>query len=421
MKRHSTIHVTLPNSLKIRPNPKQTVFYVVFGLAFLLSGLITMLDIIPWRMGLASLLVIPLFLIYKFIPNKVIVAYIFLSFFIFISWLINQTSLIGLLLFYRIVIFSFLIYVIVESFVRQKNIERILHICFFVGLIQLPVLLLQRLAYSQLPSRITRTVSRTDFDFGTFNFKGDAAMTYFLLMLIIFLLFDTKRLKVIKHKIFFILWFTFTILVANAEMVKLILIIVWAVYFVINFKSRISFILFAFSLLGFISLGVMGILPTIIENAYKPLRGPILVFIQGEGIEANVNKYLEGGYSRAGAIYYYASSEILWFGDGPSIYSNSLSRERLRGNVGHIFTFYSEVGLFATCLTYLIFFLIMFTIRGWKIRLNVSRVLMFLTFIIMTFTSQVMNDISFMLIYILMSKVHLLYSQERKLVNFAYE
>ena len=72
----------------------------------------------------------------------------------------------------------------------------------------------------------------------------------------------------------------------------------------------------------------------------------------GELIE---EAFLSGSYGRGAAIAYYLNQDIKWFGDGPSKYFNVFSNIRMRGNTGHIFTFYSEVGLFGWLLSVLIF------------------------------------------------------------------
>jgi hypothetical protein len=401
------LEIKLP--LIIRPS--KWVFITVFLLTFLLSGIITMLDIIPYRMGLASLLVTPLFLLYGLKIDKVFLSYGLLIIFIALSAIYNDSPFMQMLLFFRIIIFSYFIYFLVKVFVKEKNIETIIKIIILIGIIQLPVILLQTNTYDLLPGRITQGMNLwvVDYDFGTFNFKGDNSMAYFLLILIIYLLFNQNKRPIIPYSGAVVIWLTLTILIANSEISKILLAFVWGIFFLTRINKPSTWLLFLGLVLVMFGLGASGILSELIESVARPLQKPIDVLILGKSVEARVNIYLNGGYSRSGAIYYYTFIEdVLWFGDGPSIYSNALTKENVRGNVGHIFTFYSEVGMFALLLSYLIFWQIMFPMRNWRIRFSLTRVLIFSSLLVMSFTTQIMNDISVVLIYCLIAKMHLL-------------
>ena len=395
--------------------PAKWIFITVFSLVYLLSGLITMLDIIPYRMGLVSFFITPLFLLYGLKIDKVFLSYMLLTILIGLSAIYNNSPITQLLLFLRILMFSYLIYFLVRIFVNNKNIENLIKIAVLIGLLQLPVVIFQINTYGLLPARITQGLNLVaiDYDFGTFNFKGDSSMAFFILILLTYLLFEQKRTHFIRYRGFVILWFTLTILIANSEITKILLVIVWGTFFLSRLNQPITLYLFLGLLVIMTGLGIAGILFELIESVARPLQNPIDVFILGEGVDARINIYLNGGYSRAGAIYYYTTIEQpLWFGDGPSIYSDVFSKEKFRGNVGHIFTFYSEVGILASFMSYYIFFLIMFPFRGWKIRLSLSRVLLFISVVIMSFTTQIMNDIGIMLSYCIIAKMHLLDTNE---------
>ena len=121
-----------------------------------------------------------------------------------------------------------------------------------------------------------------------------------------------------------------------------------------------------------------------------------------------VEVYLAGGYARGSAIHYYLTNPILWLGDGPSRYVDPITRTFIRGNYGHIFSFYSEVGLIGWLLSMLIFFQIAFKPAKGFIRFNWITFLMFVAVSILSLTSQIMNDISLVLIYCLIAKTYLI-------------
>jgi hypothetical protein len=121
-----------------------------------------------------------------------------------------------------------------------------------------------------------------------------------------------------------------------------------------------------------------------------------------------VELYFEGRYARGAALYYFFTNDILWLGDGPSRYSDPISGERLRGNMGHVYTFYTEVGLIGWILSILAYILIAFRPGRGMIRFNSSILLMFAAVFILGFTENIMNDISIVLFYCILSKTYLL-------------
>ena len=88
------------------------------------------------------------------------------------------------LLFTRVLVFSFLIYVLVRVAVSRDNAARVYRWCLSLAIVQLPIVLIQRLLYESMPTAIKVSVSRVDFGFGTFNLKGDAAMSFFVTMVV---------------------------------------------------------------------------------------------------------------------------------------------------------------------------------------------------------------------------------------------
>jgi hypothetical protein len=391
-------------------HPTRIVFYILFFLVFCFSGLITMLDIVPYRMGVMALLVLPLVILYGIRPDRVSIAYMFLALVIGVSALYNGSSLSDTILFSRIIVFSYLTYYIVDRFVKPTNVERIIKLCVLIALIQLPVVLFQLSTYDWLSVKWQEDIIAIDYDFGTFNYKGDSSMSFFLILLIAFLLFDDKRKYVIKHWPWVVIWLTATVFIANSDISKLILILIWLVYFVTHLKRRATIIIivsgaFLLSILFTTGIGI---------EVKEVLQHKILRTAEGlKGNPAAVETYLSGGYSRGGAIYYYLNREILWLGDGPNRYSDPFSRERLRGNVGHIFTFYSEIGLFGWFLSMAIFFLIAFRPRGKYLRMTPYTILLFSSIFVLSFTNEIMNDISVVMIFVIMSKSYLIPSMKQ--------
>ncbi len=384
--------------------PNKFIFYIVFFVVFCFSGLLTITGKIfglPYRMGLISVLIIPLILKYGLRINKVILSYLVLTIIVILSGIINNSTILEVILFMRILGFSYLMYMLVDMFINPKNVQRIIQLCVLIALIQLPIILIQRVGYDFLPEVIKNSIRPTDFDFGTFNFKGDASMTFFLLLIVIFLLFDRKKNYIIRHKWIVAGWLTLTILIANAELVKLLIFVVWSVYLMryINIKSIIAIVI-VFSFIAIV-LSVFGVLNEIKSDLTSS-------FLKNAQIDlSQEEKFLSGDYARGAAVAYYLKGEVLLLGDGPSRYYDVFTQTRLRGNTGHIFTFYSEVGLLGWMMSVLIFFLIAFPISNGKIRVHWTSILGFVSVVLLSFTTEIMNDISVVLIYCVMAKSYL--------------
>ncbi|MCP4361147.1 MAG: hypothetical protein GY796_24325 [Chloroflexi bacterium] len=402
-------HQKINNKAKKRPilfQPAKWVFFTLFLFVFVFSGIITMLDVIPYRMGLVTFLIFPLFLIYGLKIDSVFVLYVLLALVIVISAIYNNTPVFQLLLFMRTLIFSYLIYYLVKVYVNKDNITTIIRLAVLVGLIQLPIIIFQFFTYDWLPARITNgmNLSSVDYDFGTFNFKGDYSLTFFLILLIVFLLFDKKRNYIIPHRLFVLVWLTITVLIANADIAKGILLTVWGIYFVTHLNRKIGMYLLILLALVLGVLLASGLWYKIGADVTRKVDKETQSILNGNGVEV----YLSGGYARGAAIYYFLNNKLLIVGDGPSKYVDPINKVFLRGNVGHIFTFYSEVGILGWLLSMMIFFQIAFKFTRRKLRLNRVTLIMLFSIFLLSFTSQVMNDVSIVMIYSLVAVTYLI-------------
>ena len=397
-----TIDRRPPRLLGIKP--KKLVFYAVFSFVFLLSGIITMLDVIPYRMNLVSLLVIPLLLLYGIRIDRVLILFLLLTIISIISAIVNQVSITQLVFFLRSVIFAYLMVRLVRLTVTSENITKIIRLCVFIGMIQLPLVLLQFMTYDLLPGRITNgmNLSRVDYGFGTFHLKGDAVMTYFITLLVIFLLFDNRRNYIIRYKWPIVYWLTLTVLISNAELMKLAILVVWAVYVIRHFNFRT--LLFGATILILLAgiLLIAGVFDEIIDDFSFHLSTNLSTS------ERKRESFLSGGYGRGAAIEYYLSSDLELIGDGPSRYYDVLTKTMTRGNTGHIFTYYSEVGLIGLFLSYLIFFFIAFPTRNGHIQVRWVGALIFFVIVLLSITTEILTNVSIVLIYSIIAMTYLI-------------
>ena len=391
-------------------NLKRLIFYLVFFLVFCFSGILSMLMLMrggfQYRMGLISFLVIPLLILYGLKVNKITLTYVALTGVIFLSGYLNNTPIFDILTFMRILVFSYLIIRLVELYLNPENISKVIKLCVAIAMLQLPIIGLQRMFYNQMPLPIKQKSIFIDFDFGTFNLNSDAAMAFFLILLVIFLLFDEKRNYIIRYKWPVIFWLTLTLIIQNSRISRLIIILVWGIYFLTHLKPKNIIYLFIISILIVGVLFASGTFDELLTEITNTIENAISLD------PIRTEEFLTGNYGRSAALNYYLNNDILWFGDGPSKYFNAFSRTRLRGNTGHVFTFYSEVGLMGLVGSILIFFSIAFRTRSTRMRISWVSILAFISVTILSFTNQVLNNIGVVLIYCIIVNTYLIKPRE---------
>jgi len=380
---------------------------MVFFMVFLFSGILSLVRIIPYRMGLVSLLVIPLFFLYKIKVDRVLLAFTALAGIVLISAYLNDSNLREIVLFGRTLIFSYLIYFLASRYLTEKTIIPVIRFCAFIAVLQLPVVFIQKQIYYRLPVDWTAGIGYHDFGFGTFNIKGDASMTFFLILLTIFILFNEKRNYVIPYKWFVAVWLTITVLYTNSEVSKLTILGVWAVFLVYRLNIR-RLLIAGFSLiLVVIFTWSTGILKPAMDNLYAGIMRNMTASSSTE------ERFLSGNYGRGAALLYYLNQDIKWFGDGPLKYYDPLNRAFTLGNTGHAFTYYAEIGIIGLTTSILVLYLMGHAGRP-LYTISMADVLNLLAILALSFVIFVMNDISVILAYCIFSKAYLIPPKQKK-------
>ena len=398
----------LPKSATLHPlwwlikQYRSFVFYLVFFVVYCFSGLLTILSLwlgFSYRMGLITVLIVPLVIFFKKRPI-IVLLYLFLTVIVVVSGLFNSSSVLDVLLFMRTLVFSYLIYQLTDVYLKPSNMIRVIRLCITVAMIQFPIIVAQRLAYPYLPTWITRHVVFIDFSFGSFNFKTDAAMVFFITSLITFLLFEQKRSYFVKHYWLVLIWLTLTVLVSNAEVGKIILVFVWASYLLTHFRLRrvLSVILLFCFLLAI--MGALGLLEETWSGFSKQFSNNIST--------SKSQAFISGNYSRGAAIAYYLNRSLLLLGDGPSRYYNALNRSFSLGNHAHILTFYSEIGILGWLTSVAIFLLMAFPLYGPLRRNSLLNWSLFISVQILSLTTQIMSDIGVVLILCIVARCYLI-------------
>lgn len=314
----------------------------------------------------------------------------------------NNISTLQLIAFIRIPLVVYLVYNLVWYFLgSEARVEKVLRYMYIIAALQLPVIIIQRIAYPWLPEWFKLNASLVDFGMGTFS--GDTPMAFALITLVILLLFNHQVNKIVRRKWLTAAWLSLTVLFSNSQIQQITIVLVWIIYIISHL--RLINIIIGFTLTTFI-FGVLIIFSLSDLMTFPYLQNTIVKVTQiTQVFDKNIDYevFLSGGHDRVAAISYYLNQPVKWIGDGPGSVYNTATGQRKVGGWGHIFTFYAEVGLIGLVISYLIFFSIAFPIHfgshKFQMRASWTRALIFMTIIIVTFIKYPMGDSAIIFTY----------------------
>tara|TARA_B100001063_G_C16777786_1_gene567210 strand:- start:9659 stop:10852 length:1194 start_codon:yes stop_codon:yes gene_type:complete len=211
---------------------------------FIVGGMLQFFIGIPntiMTLGLSALMMIN-YIIYvvvkkKVVFNKVILWVFFYLLIIFLSGLINKTHIVNLSVYFIFPLLPLSMYLFFfinkkEHYIKQKTIYKLI---FHIGLIQLPILLIQRNLFDVLIffNNSGQRIASVDFLFGSFLLKSDHSLGCFLVFITLSLLFNINNIRrYINYPLMFAIYISITLLLSESNISKAILILVWVVYFV---------------------------------------------------------------------------------------------------------------------------------------------------------------------------------------------
>lgn len=226
-------------------------FYLTFLTIFLFGGFLQFFLGIS-NTGMTLLLILLMlfnYLLYavfmnKIVLNKVIIFYLFYVSLIFISGVINETSLFKILLYTLFPSLPLSIYLFFFVNTKTNFISRqsIVKLFLYIALIQLPVLLIQRFGYDFLIgfNRSGQQVASFDFLFGTFFLKSDHSLGFFLILVISAILLNINNLRrTLPNPMFIVIYLSVTIVIAESNISKALLAIVWFLLLFFLFYRKI--------------------------------------------------------------------------------------------------------------------------------------------------------------------------------------
>lgn len=384
---------------------QKIIFYTVFAFAFLIGGAAFLLDIIPFRLFYLALLVFLLLPVYGISIGNVEKVFLLFLLEIIASAILNHMSMGQFLSFLRFIGIPYAMYYLCKNYITGKNIKTIIRLCILVACLQPPLVFIQQTFFDQINSLLPATTQylpeeHMDFSFGSFYISDDPSLSFFMMGLIVFLLFDSENNGFIKNRLLLAGYFTLGVLLSNSQLSNLLVILIWVIFLFRGFKLKNllkSLAIVAAAMILILSLGFYDFLKWKISDAVQQASVDAIESAAGSGFE-------EGKYERTAAIYYYLTQPLKIVGDGPSAYYNALSREFTLGNTGQVFTLYAEVGIVGLLLGYLIFF-------EMSRRRSASKKMAWGCFLLisaLTVTAFVLSDASLILAYNIFLKTNLI-------------
>jgi len=277
---------------------------------------------------------------------------------------------------------------------REKRI--LMNILILIGLVQLPIVIIQNIFYNPLANFAVEYVSIADFTTGTFWFKNDPGLNFFIISLICILLFFKHNYKKTKVNIL-IACFTLTVLFSNSLLSIVILIIIYLIHFLSISGIKTGGIKTKVKKYFLLVIAVTLLLLIIFGNVLNEKISDIIIRSMNIS-DGAVQKYLEGGYSRTAALLYLYSEPLKVFGDGVGAYVDLYTNEYKLGLKGQLFIFYAEIGIVGLLYSFFLSIVAVFTIVK-KIRL-IHLILLF-AFVAFGYTSRPFTDLSMLVMFFL--------------------
>ena len=286
--------------------------------------------------------------------------------------------------------------------------EKVFKFFFYIGLIQLPILLIQQNLYDFLIgfNKSGQTIESVDFMFGSFFIKSDHSLGVFLLLLIATILYQRKRIAhIVLVPRMALLYLLISIFLTESNISKLIAVVLVATTIILpiyrKYGERLVFRLGVLILI--LSMGIAGFSLKDEPIIQKRLGGPL-----GEqlSIERAEKFYKERTAKRFQIVLVAAQRlPLKWIGDGPYSYFDIRSGKFTKApHFSQLLWTYFDLGLLglAVVLSYL------WVITGFlSLKRGIVTLFLFGILVVYSFYTTLFSDITmlFSLFFILYRKV----------------
>ncbi len=311
----------------------QFSFYILLYVVFMVGGILQFFIGIPNTIITISLGFLMLFNYFlyillkkKVVVNRVILLSIIYLLVILISATINQSHVVNITIYCIFPLLPLSIYLFFyinkkENFIKQKNIYKLI---FFIGLIQLPILLIQRVFFDFLIvfNNSGQHIASFDFLFGSFLLKSDHSLGCFLVFTTLSLLFNVNNARsYISHPVLFAFYLSLTLLLSESNISKAMLILVWVVYAIKHVYTRASSDRFTKKVLLYSLIIALGISAYNIRNIDLITSRVGGTFEKHFTVEKSYRFFKEGTAKREQIVITAINTlDIKYIGDGPYAY-----------------------------------------------------------------------------------------------------
>ncbi len=301
------------------------IIFVIGGLGQFLLGISNTIMTFFLMVSLLLVYVIYIFLKARIVFNRVVLIAILYVLTIVLSATLNKSHVVSTLVYF---IFPFLpLSVYLYSYINFKEefltFEKVFKFFFYIGLIQLPILLIQQNLYDFLMrfNKSGQTIESLDFMFGSFFIKSDHSLGVFLLLLIATILYQRKRVaRIVLMPWLSILYLLTTLFLTESNISKLVAVILMLTTLVVPLYRKYGqgIIFKLVTIVIGISFVIAGYSLKDKPFIQKRLGGPLQEQLSMDRAE----RYYELGTAKRFQIVMVAAGrlETKWIGDGPYSY-----------------------------------------------------------------------------------------------------
>lgn len=384
--------------------------FVIGGLSQFLFGLSNTIMTFFLMVSLLAVYFLYTFLKARIVFNRFVFMALLYVLTIVLSATLNKSHPVSTLVYF---IFPFLpLSVYLFAYINFKEqfltFEKVFKFFFYIGLAQLPILIIQQNLYDFLIrfNRSGQTIESLDFMFGSFFIKSDHSLGVFLLLLIAAILYQRKRIAhIVLMPRIALIYLLISIFLTESNISKLIAVILVATTLILpiyhKYGERLVFRLGVLILILF--MGIAGFSLKDKPIIQKRLGGPLVEQLSIERAE----KFYEERTAKRFQIVLVAAQRLplKWIGDGPYSYFDIRSGKFTKApHFSQLLWTYFDLGLLG--LTVVISYLWVIS-RFLSPKRGIATLFLFGILVVYSFYTTLFSDIAmlFSLFFILARKV----------------
>ena len=306
----------------------QYIFVFIYLLVFFFSGSLQFFIGFPF-VGISFILVCVLaFIALIYLPNwnfakadPVVLVGLFYAFLIILSGIINGSDLLHIAIYLFFPLFPMFLYLFIKSGIREKAFwqRTISLIAMYTACIQFPFIIAQRFSYDFMKvfNRSGQDLIAVDFWFGTFPFKADHALGFFMLLNILNIYWNNDKLRLTRFPWLVMGWIALAVFLTDTKITQLLIALLFIVhaYMVVPPKIRIF---------GIITVVIAAFAAVLLLKQIPILRYEYEYAQRAYTLKHSKWTYDSGIYARRPniVIYYIYYRPLTWIGEGPYDYFN---------------------------------------------------------------------------------------------------